>query len=203
MRLGILTFCLVLSCSARASLNSQSWSLSKGRKHSKFVFGKSLKDLEADVFSKKLSFQERWKLVSKVADLKKTQDAENFLMRCLESKEWFLQSAALKVLKKRNPELALYYADQLLKRSGALVVRSEAVEVVSELGGPAHTKILWQALKQQTNFKGTRSLWIRPQIVKTIYKLERSNHSKKEWRFLLRDSDKKIKEMAKRVVERF
>lgn len=203
MKLTASILLLVLSTSAHASLDAKSWSLNKGKKHTDFVIGKDVSALEKDVFSEVIPFQERWKLVSEVAEMKSPKKAEMFLVKCLESKKWFLQSSALKQLRKRNPELSLFYADKLLKSSKALVVRSEAVEILSNLGGPNHTKVLWQALKQQKNFKGTKSLWIRPQIVKTIYKLERSNHSKKEWGLLLRDSDRQIKEMAKRVTSSF
>jgi len=197
------TLILAFSVSASASLENQKWTLNKGNKHPDFIAGKNIKALEADVFSEVTPFQERWKLVSEIADMKSSESAQTFLIKCLESKKWFLQSAALKQLRVRNPELSLYYAEKLLKSSNALVVRSEAVELLSSLGGPNHTKVLWSALGEQKNFKGTKSLWIRPQIVKTIFKLERSNHSKREWGQLLRDPDREIKAMAVKVTENF
>lgn len=201
--LSLLLFSFTFSFRAHSSIENQTWTLNKGNRHPDFVVGKSISSMEADVFSEVLPFQERWKLVSKVAEMKTPKQAEAFLMRCLESDKWFLQSAALKQLKERNPELTLFYAEKLLKNGKALVVRSEAVDVLSSLGGPNQTKVLWQALKQQKNFMGTRSLWIRPQIVRTIFKLERSNHSKKEWNLLLRDSDVSIKAMAKKVTKAY
>jgi|GEM_PF-2957413 len=199
----VLTLVLFFSISSGASLDSKSWTLSKGRKHSKFVFGKTAKVLEKDVFSESVPFQERWSLVTKVAEMKSPKDAELFLVRCLDSNKWFLQSVALKELRKRNSDLALIHADKLLLKSKALVVRSEAVDIISELGSSKNTNSLWSSLKQRKNFMGSKSLWIRPQIVKTIFKLEGRQHSKKEWGYLLDDSDALIKEMAKRVHKTF
>jgi hypothetical protein len=201
MKCIFLSSAFLFTVSAHASLETKTWSLNKGNKHPSFLAGKNIKAMEADVFSEVVSFQDRWNLVSEVAEMKSPKQAEAFLMKCLDSNKWFLQSAALKQMKNRNPELSIYYAERLLKTSKALVVRSEAVEILSSLGGPDHTKALWSALKQQKNFMGSKSLWIRPQIVKTIFKLERSNHSKKEWNLLLRDSDSQIKAMAKKVTE--
>jgi len=203
MKLFFFLSVLIFSASGQSSLDNQSWSLKTGKKHPNFNVGKNVKSIEADVFSEILSFQERWKLVSEVADMKSPEQAETFLMRCLESNKWFLQSAALKKMKDKNPKLALYYAEKLLINAKALVVRSEAVDILNSIGGPKHTKALWEALGQSKNFVGMKSLWIRPQIVKTIYKLESSKHSKKEWDMLLRDPDLEIKKIARKITRSF
>lgn len=186
-----------------AGIDADSWKLQAGRKHNSFEAGKSIKIMEAEVFSEATPFQKRWKLVSEVAELKTPLKAKLFLKKCLESNKWFLQSSALKVLKNTDPELALKYANKMLLSAKALVVRSEAVDVISSLGGPKDTKPLWTALRAPQNFRRRESLWIRPQIVKAIHKLERSSHSEKDWKPLLTDSDLKIKEMAKRVVKTY
>ena len=194
---------LVFSLSSFAGIDAESWKLKEGRKHNSFVPGNNIKLMEAEVFSEATPFQQRWKLVSEVAGLKTPLKAKSFLKRCLESNKWFLQSAALKVLKAKDPELALTYANKLLLKGKSLVVRSEAVDIISSLGGPEDTKPLWSALRAPQNFRRSQSLWIRPQIVKAIHKLERSNHSEKDWSPLLTDSDLKVKEMAKRVVKTY
>ncbi|MGH1468273.1 MAG: HEAT repeat domain-containing protein [Bdellovibrionales bacterium] len=189
---------LMFGSAASASVGN-SFSLNKGRKHPLFKTGESTKTLEQKVFSEDVSFEKRWKLVDQVADLKQRVEAIVFLKKCLSSKEWFLQSAALKVLKNRYPDVAIKLAEKTMFNSQALVVRSEAVEVISALGGPKDTDKLWKALGQRQNFKGRKSLWIRPQIVKSIFKLERSKHSDR-WEELLTDSNKEIRGIAKKVV---
>lgn len=178
---------------------SNSWGLNKGKKHPLFETGESAQTLEQKVFSDTTPFEKRWRLVDEVAGLKDDIKAMNFLKRCLKSKTWFLESAALKVLKKRYPRQAIKLATKSLFNSKALVVRSEAVNVIEALGGPKDTEQLWKALNQRHNFKRRFSLWIRPQIVKSIYKLERSRHSER-WADLLSDSSKEIREIAQKVV---
>ena len=99
--------------------------------------------------------------------------------------------------------MALTYADKLLLSAKALVVRSEAVEVIASLGGPGETTALWKALNSGQNFRRRKSLWIRPQIAKVIHKLERSNHSRAGWTGLLNDSDKTIQAMAQKVLKAY
>ncbi len=198
VKINIIVTTLFLSLTVGASIGDL-WSLNTGRKHPLFQKGENLQSLENKVFSKTVSFKKKWRLVDQVAGLKQRPQAIVFLKKCLNSNEWFLQSAALKVLKKKYPDVALQFAQKVLLNSNALVVRSEAVAVISELGGPKETQNLWKALKQSQNFKKRQSLWIRSQIVKTILKMERSNHSEK-WVELLTDSDEEIRMIAKKVV---
>ncbi len=198
VKINIIVVTLFVSLTVGA-LASDVWLLKTGKKHPLFQTGESLESLESKVFSKAVSFEKKWRLVGQVADLKKRFEAIVFLKKCLNSKEWFLQSAALKVLKKNHPDIALKFAQKALLNSKALVVRSEAVALISELGGPEETDSLWRALKQKQNFKRRQSLWIRPQIVKSILKMERSNHSEK-WAKLLTDSDEEIRAIAEKVV---
>ncbi len=195
----IKTVIISLMIGSTASASVGNFSLNKGRKHPLFQTGENTQTLEQKVFSKDVSFEKRWKLVDQVADLKTRVEAIIFLKKCLSAKEWFLQSAALKVLKARYPDVAIKLAEKVMFNSQALVVRSEAVNVISSLGGPKDTENLWRALNQRRNFKGRRSLWIRPQIVKSILKLERSKHSHR-WEELLSDSNKEIRSIAQKVV---
>jgi len=190
---------LVFSSYALAALDAQSWTLEKGEKHASFSLSEDVRLLEADVFSELTPFQKRWSLVSKVASLKNQKQALVFLEKCLRSDRWFLQSAALKKLVELEPKLASTHASRLLKSSKALVVRSAAVETLARVGSFSETEVLWQALRQKKNFKGRQSLWIRPQIVKTIYKLEAGRHVKARWESLLNDSDPAVKTMARRM----
>lgn len=193
---------VILACGFSApsvAAVSKSWSLNTGKKHPLFQTGDSVESLEVKVFSKEVGFEERWKLVGQVAGLKDKDASLSFLRRCLRSNEWFLQSAALKVLKKSHPDRAIPLAEKILLTSNALVVRSEAVSVISALGGPKDTDKLWVALNQRHNFKRRTSLWIRPQIVKSILKMERSKRSKK-WVKLLSDSNEEIRGIAKKVL---
>lgn len=190
---------IVLSSSIASASLSNSWSLKQGAKHPLFKTSENIDSLEAKVFSRDTPFEKRWALVSEVAELKKKQGAIKFLEKCLNSKEWFLQSAALKTLKSMYPSEAMKLAKKPLFNSKALVVRSEAVSVISSLGGPNDTGILWKALNQKRNFKGRKSLWIRPQIVKAILLMERSVHSQK-WEGLLTDPNPEIRDLAKKLI---
>lgn len=194
----LVSLILLSSQLVQASIN-KSWSLNTGKKHPLFLSGESEGSLEKKVFSKEIAFEERWRLVDQVADLKERVGAVVFLKKCLASKEWFLQSAALKVLEKRYPGVAVKLAEKALFNSKALVVRSEAVGVIATLGGPNNTGKLWKALNQKNNFRRRVSLWIRPQIVKSILKMERSIHSER-WYDLLSDSNAEIRDIAKKVI---
>ncbi len=195
----IFMFSLMFSMTPAQASVENSWALKTGKKHPLFESGETTKTLEEKVFSEEVSFEKRWRLVDETAGLKKKPEALSFLKKCLKSKVWFLESAALKTLQKRYPQEALDQAKMMLFNSKALVVRSEAVSVITSLGGPEDTEKLWKALNQKQNFKRRFSLWIRPQIVKSIYKLERSKHSER-WADLLSDSSAEIREIAKKVV---
>jgi len=198
IKLMSLSLVLISSSVASASLNS-SWNLNSGKKHPLYNTNETLGSLEKKVFSGNTPFEKRWALVNEVAILKKDKGALEFLKKCLKQKEWFLQSAALKVLKKMYPLEAVALASVALFNSKALVVRSEAVSVISSLGGPNDTEVLWKALNQRKNFKRSKSLWIRPQIVKAILLMERSMHSQK-WEGLLTDSSEEIRSIASKLV---
>ncbi len=199
---SLVCFSLILFfCQISFSSLSNTWNLNKGELHPLFKNGESIRSLEEKVFSPFISFKKRWLLVKEVSDLKTKKESLVFLKKCLNQKEWFLQSAALKVLIKRHSEDAVKLAQSALLNSKALVVRSDAVSVVESLGGPEDTEILWKALNQKQNFRGRQSLWIRPQIAKTILFLERSKRSKK-WESLLTDSNETVRSLAKKAVSR-
>lgn len=149
------------------------------------------------VFSEDATMPERWKQVYPLAKSMSRVEAGAFLSRCVKSQDWFLQLAALKSYDILLPKTGLIKARLLLKSSPSLVVRSEAVHYIKNHGGIKDVSLLFDALLSTKNFKGRRSLSIRPQILSAIEAIDVQNIYKKRWQGLMHDSNAKVRSVAR------
>jgi len=182
------------------SSSASSWAFNQAREMTSEEKQGS-KAFEKIVFSSNVAFEKRWESVSKAAQyMRSYKQREDFLIKCLKQKEWFLKSPALKVLQKENASLALEWARKLFKGDKALVVRSDALVVINNLRDESASELLWKELYAVKNFNGSSSLWIRPQIVKTLRKIEKTS-KRKTWESLLNDSDVKVQAEARKHIK--
>ena len=149
------------------------------------------------VFSEEAPLADRWKDVYKTAIGLSKAEAATFLNRCVTSKEWFLQLAALKSYDALLPRTGLIKARKLLKDSPSLVVRSEAVHYIKTHGNLNDVKLLFDALLNSKNFNGKYSLSIRPQIIEAIESMDQQNIYRKRWIKLKNDSNVKVRSVAR------
>ena len=149
-------------------------------------------------FSKSASVEERWRALSAMA-LQSHPDRIKDLQKAAQQKEWFMKSASLVAMKKVSVDKAEDLALKLLS-DPALVVRSQAVEVLSDRMTQLSRERLWQELSESRNFHKKKSLWIRQDIVSKMAEQPLSSEMKK-FGSLLNDSDQGIQNQALRALE--
>lgn len=122
------------------------------------------------------------------------------LERALKSDDWILRNSALISLRSFNSRLSKDWSLKLLKDK-ALVVRSSSVESLAYDLDDRTIGSLWEALHDPQNFRGSRSLWIRRQIVSAVASQPREVDA---GRFIevLRGSDIELHPPAMRALER-
>ena len=123
-------------------------------------------ELKLMAFSSRYPMNLRWKALMGMAEARKQKSVEDLLVAA-DHKEWFMRNGALMALVHADSHEAVRLARQLLTDK-ALVVRSAAVEVLSEDLNSENRDLLWKQLEKPINFKRQQSLWIRPQIVKVL-----------------------------------
>ncbi len=193
--LKVLCVSVLLPATSLAGVKAKSWDFNTARDFNT-TEKIDLASMRRAVFSNKYSFEKRWASVSKFASVLSPFQRKEFLIECMNVEEWFIKSPALKIMKQEDKVLALKWARKLLKEDKALVVRSDAVAIINDLRDEDSADLLWEELFARKNFKGSSSLWIRPQIVKALRRLDR-NPKKAKWESLLADSDPKIKTQAR------
>lgn len=164
---------------------------------------KELSDIETYVFSDDGELNKKWKMVYQVAISKSPVESVKFLNKCVDSKVWYLQSAAFKSFNKLYPNKGLVRAREELLISPSLIVRAEAVEYIKKNGNETDIKRLFAALKSPKNFRGRYSLWIRPALAKAIDHLDKKSSFSTEWKKLTNDSDKLVRKMARSQSKKF
>ncbi len=122
------------------------------------------------------------------------------LKQALHSKVWYLRNAALISSVQIDHVQALEWAKELLSDK-ALVVRSAAVDVISDLKDSKSKNILWQKLNSKENFRGKQSLWIRRKIVESLAQIE-DKGSEQKFGALLSDRDESLYPAAIKALER-
>jgi HEAT repeat protein len=150
----------------------------------------SYAQLQELAFSKKKNYEDRWHAIMEIVD-KFPDGAETVLILASQEPEWFMKSAALVGLQKMNSPQRFKISKALLTDK-ALVVRSQAVEILSQHRDPKTRQLLWAELDHPRNFRNKKSLWIRSQIAEYLatqpLKSERAQFVR-----LFEDSDKKVK----------
>lgn len=128
----------------------------------------------------------RWKALIAASDTQHAQAIKD-IYRAAEAKEWFMRNAALVAAQNISQVEGEKVAQKLLTDK-ALVVRSAAVEVLEVSSSQDIRNTLWVELNKSYNFKKNTSLWIRPQIVRTLAKKPKDSELKDFIR-LLDDKD--------------
>ncbi|MEK6629005.1 MAG: hypothetical protein AABY53_10295 [Bdellovibrionota bacterium] len=151
----------------------------------------------------KLGMNSRWSSLVNAAGIAADGSDEDQLKQIknfVNSKEWYLRNAAMIALSKINPLEAMIEAKKLL-RDKALVVRSAAVEIISQNLTDEHKKLLIAELSKPYNFHKKNSLWIRKQIIE---KLSTTAEMKDREVFAksLFDQDKEISHISAKALER-
>jgi HEAT repeat protein len=118
----------------------------------------------------------------------------------LESPDWFMRDAALRVLPALDRERA-YRAGVEKLHDSALVVRSSAVDVLAKMKNPNCSEDLWKELYSKENYIRHQSLWIRKHIVEALAQLAPKG-SESKFVKILDDSDSRLFAPAIRGLER-
>ena len=122
------------------------------------------------------------------------------LKQALHSKVWYLRNAALVSAAQIDHDQALIWAKELISDK-ALVVRSAAVDVMTDLKDSRSKAILWEKLNAKENFRGKQSLWIRRKIVESLASIEERG-SEKKFGMILADKDESLYPPAIKALER-
>ena len=117
-------------------------------------------------FNEKTSMKMRWKALMAAAQIRKEKSTVDLVKASTDS-QWFMRSAAMTALAEYNPAESERVAKNLLKDK-ALVVRSAAVDILSQIPSPEIRDLFWEELHQKYNFKNKQSLWIRPQMLTAL-----------------------------------
>jgi HEAT repeat protein len=144
----------------------------------------------------------RWRAITALGEIAGASERRTFeeLMR---SRHWYVRNAALVAMRQSDTARAAHWSRQMLA-DPALLVRSAAVQSLADVTGPdvnTSTAALWKELDQAENFRGQQSLFIRPQIVASLGRLE-SSQATGRFVKLLDDRDPKVVAEAKRALSR-
>lgn len=159
---------------------------------------KSFMNLKKIIFSRSIQFDKRWKSVIILSAIW-PQKSEKILIQCLNDSQWFLRSSGLIALKDVNKSLALNWAKKSLK-DPALMVRSKAIEILSEINDSTTPDLLWNALEFKENFRGGQSLWIREQIAQALLSLTIKKDTSK-WIKIIQDPEPSLHMIALNALE--
>lgn len=114
----------------------------------------------------KLNMNSRWSSLLKAAELADKEQLEE-VKKFTSDKEWYMRNAALVALNKVNRDAAIGEGRKLLTDK-SLVVRSAAVEIVSQRMNLENKKALVEEIDKAYNFNKKSSLWIRLQIMEKV-----------------------------------
>jgi len=125
-------------------------------------------ELKKVAFSNEKDMQQRWKALMELSKIPNTERKKD-LQEAAKSKVWFMRNASLLAMNEVDPIEARKMATQLLV-DPSLVVRSAAVEVLApQLKTSVEIrKTFWSQFQNKQNIIKSRSLWIRPQILKHL-----------------------------------
>lgn len=143
--------------------------------------------------------QVRWRALTSLGHMNNSKVWE-MLESNLKQSEWFVRNASLIALQKGPRKRALNAAEKLMD-DPALVVRTAAVQVISQLKGSEKSEILWKKLFSSENYRNGESLWIRKHIAQALSQFAKPG-SQSHFRKMLEDSDPEIHEIAIATVER-
>ena len=153
----------------------------------------SVRELEMIAFSEAESLQDRWRAITVLGRVH-PEKSKPILEKALQSKEWYMRNAAITVLNYNDRAWSVKWLRMML-HDPALIVRTSAVEAISQMGAIETQDLLWEKLYSGENYKGGKSLWIRKHIAQALVKFSGPEH---ETRFgkLLYDNDESLRPIA-------
>jgi HEAT repeat protein len=159
----------------------------------------SYSNLKALMESKSEAFELRYKATTALAKVAGSK-AKTEMVHAMTSSEWFLRNAGLIGMSSLDRAEALVWARKLLNDK-ALVVRSAAVDIITQARDTTSTNLLWQKLYSKENFRNKQSLYIRRRIVEALSEIDSKEHAAK-FVALLQDKDDSLHEPAMEALER-
>lgn len=114
----------------------------------------------------KKSMTDRWVSLVALSKLNSLKAQEDY-QKLIKSKEWYIKNACLIGLESIDLNLAKKSARKLI-HDPALVVRSEAIRILSMQLSSEDRDLFWQELFHKINFRKGHSLWIRSQIARAL-----------------------------------
>ncbi len=158
---------------------------------------RSLVDLNKIAFEKENPYEIRWSAIQKIS-VDYPDQAEAILLKAVTQPEWYMKNAALIGLEQIKSKKLMDAAERLIS-DPALVVRSMAVNVLSQNQTTETRKLFWSELKKKYNFKRSQSLWIRYQILEHLAENPLKSEREK-FLELINEKDKKIQSISKNVI---
>lgn len=104
--------------------------------------------------------------------------------KALQSSDWFMRSAALVALQKVKFSRAVPEAKKVFVKDASLLVRAQALEVLTLSADPELFSVFWDQLWSQKNFYRGRGLWIREKIAAALGESAQTSDLKKISRLL-------------------
>ena len=207
IKIGLIILTQILATSVGAAIPNQIGKaydiLQLPSENQKSVIAKSPDHLYRDfvqlAFDDKISMKLRWKALMAAAQIRKEKSTVDLLKASSDS-QWFMRSAALAALAEYNPSESEKVAKKLLKDK-ALVVRSSAVDILSQSSSPEVRDLFWEELHQKYNFKNKQSLWIRPQML-TALALKPKDQESTLFSQLLKEPEIQMQLIAVRGLEK-
>ena len=156
-------------------------------------------DLKQIAFNEERAMGVRWQAFMAMAKLGE-KEAMPEINQALNSHEWFLKNAALKVIVLFDEQKAYDAAMKSLDDS-ALVVRSQAVRTLAKVKNENCAQKLWKQLYSKENYLKNQSLWIRKDIVDLLADVSPKG-SEEQFIKVLNDSDSTLFAPAIKGLER-
>jgi len=149
--------------------------------------------LKALAFDKEQVLQVRWRAVTMLARVNAIK-AEEPLAEAAQSSEWFMRNASLVAMVNMKRSFAMKWAEKLLD-DPALVVRTAAVQTLTEIRAVEKKDVLFQKLYSPENFHKGQSLWVRKHIAQALQAMA-SPGEEKQFAKLLNDKDNSLHSSA-------
>lgn len=135
----------------------------------------------------------RWRAITtmgKIDPIRFRADLE----KAMTGPDWFARNAALIAIRNDGRDQSVKWSTKLLG-DPALVVRTQAVRNLIDLGARETEPLLWKMLFQKQNFRGGESLWVRAHLAEAVAKFADRSRVK-EFRRLLQDEDERLHRWA-------
>ncbi|MCJ8277756.1 MAG: HEAT repeat domain-containing protein [Bdellovibrionales bacterium] len=161
---------------------------------------KAYRKLNNMAFDSANNMNTRWKSFMVMTSIGKKKSLPE-IDKALRDDQWYMRSAGLIAMSKVYRKKSLEWAQFLLKKDPALLVRLKAVEVLSAVPGNKYKKLFWSKLYSKENFHRKQSLWIREKLVSHLADYPQKSDLKL-WKKALSDTDEKIQAQAVRALEK-